>query len=94
MKNYVLIRLKDGKEIRGVSLRINKKESLMIIKDMDNFYLGKFNSKLERVARSNEKIESSTFITFYKDYIYINSVKKEIIVLDKNNLNLVDTVKP
>ncbi len=65
-----------------------------IIKNGDDFYLGKFNKSLERVAISDDKIDFATFITFYKDYIYVNSLKKEIIVLHKNDLKNIGVVKP
>lgn len=65
-----------------------------IVKNGDDFYLGKFNKSLERVAISDDKIDFATFITFYKDYIYVNSLKKEIIVLHKNDLKNIGVVKP
>ncbi|MBN2544564.1 MAG: hypothetical protein JXB50_02125 [Spirochaetes bacterium] len=65
-----------------------------IVKNGDDYYLGKFNKSLERVAISDEKIDFATFITFYKDYIYVNNVKNEIIVLNKNDLKNIGIVKP
>ena len=65
-----------------------------IIKNGENYYLGKFNSKMEKIAKSDTKIDYSTFITFYREFIYINSEKKEILVLKKDDLSLIDTIKP
>ena len=65
-----------------------------IIKDNEDYYLGKYNTKMERVAKSIEKIDNSTFITFYKDFIYINSDKKDILVLNKDDFKLVDKIAP
>jgi len=44
MKKYVKIVLKDGKQIQGLSLRINKKDNLMIVKDLDKLVELKPNS--------------------------------------------------
>ncbi len=66
-----------------------------IIKEKENYYLGKYNKRMERVAKSSEKIDSSTFITFYKDYIYINGdKKKDILVLNNKDLSLIDKITP
>jgi hypothetical protein len=65
-----------------------------IIKEDENYYLGKFDSSLKRLAKSEELIDNSTFITFYKNYIYINSKDKDILVLNKDDLSKVDVIKP
>ena len=66
-----------------------------IIKEKENYYLGKFNKRMENVAKSKEKIDNSTFITFYKDYIYINGdKKKDILVLSNKDLTLIDKITP
>ena len=65
-----------------------------IVKDGEKYYLGKFNNNVERVAKSNEEIDDNTFITFYKDFIYINNPKKEILILKKNDLTFVDKISP
>jgi len=58
------------------------------------YYLGKYNERLERVAISKEKVAQDTFISFFQEYIYINSRDKKILVLKKDDLSLVDTVDP
>lgn len=63
-----------------------------IIKNGDDYYLGKFNKLLDRIAISDEKIDFSTFITFYKNFIYLNNSKKEIIVLNISDLKKVAVV--
>jgi hypothetical protein len=65
-----------------------------IIKEGEDYYLGKFNPNLELIAKSTETVDNSTFITFYKEYIYINNAKKDIVVLNKDNLKLIDTIMP
>ncbi|OHD07284.1 MAG: hypothetical protein A2086_05445 [Spirochaetes bacterium GWD1_27_9] len=59
-----------------------------------DYYLGKFNLNMELVNKSAEKVESNTFITFFEDSIFINSVDKKILVLKKDDLNLVEKIEP
>lgn len=76
-------------------VEINDDFIYAIIKEKENYYLGKFNKNMENVARSKEKIDNSTFITFYKDFIYINGdKKKDILVLSRNDLSLIDKISP
>jgi hypothetical protein len=65
-----------------------------IIKYVDDYYLGKFNENLEKAAMSREKISDNTFISFYNDFIYINSSTGEILVLNKNSLEYINKIKP
>ena len=65
-----------------------------IIKDQESFYLGKFDTNLKLVAKSSEKINGDTFITFFEKSIYINRVDKTIIVLKMDDLKLSDVIKP
>ena len=43
-----------------------------IVKDYENFYLGRFDQNLKLVAKSKDKINENTFITFFDEFIYIN----------------------
>ncbi len=63
-----------------------------ILKENDSYYLGKFDNTLKRVAKSGEKINENTFISFYDPYIYINRFDKQIIVLKNEDLSLIDIV--
>ena len=66
-----------------------------IVKKSDNdYYLGKFNAKLELAAISTEKVDSNTFISFYDKSIFINNPAKEIMVLNKEDLSFVEKIKP
>lgn len=66
----------------------------VIIIDKDKYYLAKFDNSLRMVAQSDEEISEDTFITFYKDYVFINAKDKEIVVFNINDLTKNDTVKP
>ncbi len=60
-----------------------------VIKESDTaFYLGKFNTKLELVAKSSDMVDSNTFLSIYDDLIYINNANKEVMVLNKADLKL------
>ncbi|HOL57694.1 MAG TPA: hypothetical protein PLD75_09075, partial [Spirochaetota bacterium] len=65
-----------------------------IIKQDTSYYLGKFDSKLNLVNKSEELVDSNTFISFFDKYIYINDPKKNIIVLDKDSLKLIQRINP
>jgi hypothetical protein len=65
-----------------------------IINDGGKFYLGKFNKNLQAVAKSSDRINENTFITFYQNFVFINRHDREILVLDKDSLKTLDVVKP
>jgi hypothetical protein len=66
-----------------------------IIKIGENEYaLGKFNQNLELVGKSTEKIDEDTFISFFDNFVYLNSVDKQIIVLNKDDLKLIEKIAP
>ncbi len=50
----------------------------------NNYYLGKFNRKLERIGISEVEVDKDTFISFYGDKIFINDKNKNIVVLDSS----------
>ena len=65
-----------------------------ITKVSNDYYLGKFDNTLKRIAKSSEKVNENTFISFYNDYIYINRYDKKIIVLKKSDLSLLGEIQP
>lgn len=65
-----------------------------VMKEGDNYFLGRFDEKLKQVARSEVRIAEDTFISFYDQYVYINSVDKKIMVLKKKDLSLLELVQP
>lgn len=65
-----------------------------IMVESGRYYLGKYDLNFKIVARSGEWINEDTFISFFGDYIYINRYDKQIMVLNKNDLTLVDVIKP
>ncbi|MBN2403682.1 MAG: hypothetical protein JXN64_14995 [Spirochaetes bacterium] len=66
----------------------------VIVNDKGKFYLGRFDSNLKLVAKSNEQISEDTFISFFEDKIYINRLDKAIIALKKDDLSLIGEIKP
>ncbi|HOJ29505.1 MAG TPA: P83/100 family protein [Spirochaetota bacterium] len=65
-----------------------------IVIENGKFYLGRFDTNLKMVSKSSEEVNENTFISFWDNFIYINRVDKTIMVLDKENLTLIDTIKP
>lgn len=71
-----------------------KADSVYAVVQDNGFFLGKFDGKLEQVSRSKEKIDKDSFISFFGDYIYVNSHEKKILVFQASDLSLVDTIQP
>ncbi len=65
-----------------------------IVKEQENFYLAKFNTDLKIIAKSSEKVNQNTFITFFDKSIYINREDKTIVILKADDLTLSDVIKP
>lgn len=65
-----------------------------IIMEGSDHFLGKFDDNLELVAQSEEVIYSDTFISFYKDRIYVNNAAKEILALSTKDLSLIEKIAP
>ncbi|MGB4269731.1 MAG: P83/100 family protein [Spirochaetota bacterium] len=65
-----------------------------IVIDNGKFYLGRFDTNLKMVSKSSEEVNENTFISFWDNFIYINRADKTIMVLDKETLTLIDTIKP
>jgi len=75
-------------------IEIRDNHIYVIMEQQGQYYLGKYDSKFKLVARSNEWINENTFISFFDEYIYINRKDKQIMVLKKEDLTLVDIIKP
>jgi len=58
------------------------------------YYLGRFDGTLKLVARSKEEVSENTFVSFFENYIYINRANNQIMVLNKEDLSLIDEIKP
>ncbi|MDR2733959.1 MAG: hypothetical protein LBC99_04860 [Spirochaetota bacterium] len=71
-----------------------KQDSIYTIIQDNGYYLGKFDNKLSPVARSKEKIDRDSFISFFGQYVYVNSPDRTIFVFDVTDLKLIDTIKP
>ena len=65
-----------------------------VVEEKNRYYLARFDDKLKLAARSKEEVHKDTFITFYNEFIYINNGEKKIMVLKKEDLSLVDLIKP
>lgn len=65
-----------------------------IVIENGKFYLGRFDTNLKMLSKSSEEVNENTFISFWDNFIYINRVDKTIMVLDKETLKLINTIKP
>lgn len=62
--------------------------------DNGTHYLARFDRDLKMTAKSKEKVNRDTFITFFENYIYINREDRQVMILSKDTLDLVDVIKP
>ncbi|MDH4128511.1 MAG: hypothetical protein OEV44_07145 [Spirochaetota bacterium] len=65
-----------------------------IILDKNEFYLGKYDKDLNLTSKSEVPVGENTFISFYQEFIYINSRDSGIIVLNKSDLKKVSEIRP
>ncbi len=65
-----------------------------VVKNENNYFLGKFDLTMKLIAKSDEQILSDTFISFYDNFIYVNSNTKDILIFDNESLRKIDIVKP
>jgi hypothetical protein len=65
-----------------------------IVIEKNKYYLGKFDSSLKLVSKSAEEVHQDSFITFFGNTVYVNRKDRKIIVLNREDLKLIDTVKP
>ena len=75
-------------------VEVNEDNIYVILKEDDKYMLGKYDANLNLLAKSEEKIDSNTFISFYGDEIFINDSAKNIIVLNKSDLSLSTKIAP
>lgn len=73
-------------------IKVHDNHIFAVLKNGNDYFLGKFNLKMELVSKSDDMIFNDTFITFYGEYIYVNSRSRDILVLDKSSLLKVDLI--
>jgi len=66
----------------------------VIITKTDGYYLGRFTYDLQLEKISTIKMDRDSFISFFEDTIYINQEDKNIVVLNKKDLSLLEEIKP
>lgn len=65
-----------------------------IVKDGENYYLGKFDSTMSMTSKSEVTVESNSFVSFFNDVVYINSAEGGIAVLSREDLTQVEVIAP
>lgn len=74
---------------------IKDEEIYAILVEEGGHYLAKYDKNLKRLAKSSDRVDKDTFITFYEDTVYINNeLKNRILVLDKKDLRTIDSIQP
>jgi hypothetical protein len=58
------------------------------------YYLAKFDTSMNAVAVSKDKVDPDTFISFFGDLIYVNRDDKKIIALNKADLTTKTVIEP
>lgn len=66
----------------------------VIVSRYDGYYLGRFNYDLELEIESDVKIDRDSFISFYKETIYINRDDKTVVLLNKADLTYITEITP
>ncbi len=75
-------------------VEIRDKYVYAIVIEENRYYLGKFDSSLKLVGKSAEEVHQDSFITFFGNTVYLNRKDRKIMVLNREDLKLIDTVKP
>ncbi|MBQ3923384.1 MAG: hypothetical protein II707_08815 [Spirochaetales bacterium] len=75
-------------------VELNNDNIYVILKDGDNYYLAKYDNNLQLLAKSEAKVDSNTFISFYDESIFISDPNKSIVVLNKSDLKQTETLNP
>lgn len=74
-------------EVRGRSVYV-------LVQENGQNYLARFNEKLEMTAKSDKPLYLDTTVSFYKNFIYLSSPDKRILVLKKEDLSFVQLIRP
>ncbi|URA09589.1 P83/100 family protein [Thermospira aquatica] len=74
-------------EVRGESIYV-------IIPEKDKYYLSRFDLLFKKQAQTKEPVDPNTFISFFGDEVFVNSTTKEVLVLDKESLEVKERIKP
>lgn len=93
------VKAKSKEQIMFNAFLIYKDNKIYTIEQInDQYYLARFNEKLELDARSSNPIHPHSEITFYKDKIYLTGTEKSnqipIQVYSRNDLKLLKIIEP
>ncbi|HCL55437.1 MAG TPA: hypothetical protein DHW82_00280 [Spirochaetia bacterium] len=75
-------------------VEIRENSIYAVFEENKKYYLGKFDENLKLTAKSVEPIHEDSVLSFFDQWIYVNGESRNILVLNKNDLSLADTIKP
>jgi hypothetical protein len=91
-----LTALNTGKDIVFWRSFVEIRDDLIycVLSDSGKYYLARYNVDLVRIGQSKVEVDKDSTISFYGTYIYISSPEKNILVLNKSDLSIVETIDP
>jgi hypothetical protein len=103
-ENYVLVMLNEtnlGVRYKGTDtifwrsfVEVRGESIYVIVSEKNAYYLARFDLLFKKQAQSKEPIDPNTFISFFGDEVFVNSTKREILVLDKETLEVREVIRP
>jgi len=75
-------------------VEVREDQIYVVLENGGKYYLGKFASDLKRIAISQEPVSRESFISFYADLVYINGENGNILVLNKEDLTVKESIAP
>ncbi len=66
-----------------------------VVDENNTYYLGKFDAtNLTLVAKSKDKVDADTLLSFYRESVFVNNVEKKILALNSSTLDTVNVFTP
>jgi hypothetical protein len=75
-------------------IEIREGEIYCVLSEGNKYFLARYNDSLERTGQSVVEVDKDSVISFYGNFIYINSAERRILVLKKEDLSYVQTIDP
>ncbi len=103
-ENYVLVMLNEtnlGVRYKGTDtifwrsfVEVRGESIYVIVPEKDKYYLARFDLLFKKQAQTKDPIDPNTFISFFGDEVFVNGTTREILVLDKQTLEVKERIKP
>ncbi|MCG8568993.1 MAG: hypothetical protein MJB14_02530 [Spirochaetes bacterium] len=70
------------------SVEVREDIIYVVMTDGQDYYLAAFNTDMEMIKKTQRRVYPDTFISIYKDSIYVNSERSTILIFNKADLSL------